>query len=282
MAARRQTVEQQLRALVESEPDFRARYTLEELGAMCGVSRQRIHQVLGRYAGQRKKPRPPAPRPDALPTRLRAFEAAEPRFRDRYTLPELARKFEVSHQWVSKTLGPLRRPPGTVHRYRARETLRDFAQRHPQAVRPLAEGGMRMVEIAEEVGLSVAMLTRIWRDLRLPSRVLPPRERTHVLRRERCVECGRRFAWTVQQEYNFTKGAKRFRVCSARCGQRQGFKRRTADSHLISIMDAASRFELSASQIRRLVEAGTVKGKRAGRYWAVDARSLERYAARRT
>jgi hypothetical protein len=275
------TVEQRLRALARRQPDFRQRYTLAELGQRYGVTRQRIQQIVGRYDGPRKKPRPAAPRPNALRARLRAFEAEEPGFRDRYTLPELAQKFGVSHQHISKTLGPLGRTPGTVKRARARERLRAFAQQHPQAVRPPHEGGMPMAEMAKTTGVSVRMAAELWRELQLPSRARPSRPRGQVLRRETCLECGRSFPWTVQQEYNFVRGAKRFVVCGVRCGQRQGLKRRLGDPRLIPIADAASHYGMSASQIRRLVQADTVKGKRAGRWWTVDPRSLERHVSRR-
>ena len=37
------TFEEKLRSFAKAEPDFRARYTLAELGEMFGTSRQRVH-----------------------------------------------------------------------------------------------------------------------------------------------------------------------------------------------------------------------------------------------
>jgi excisionase family DNA binding protein len=48
---------------------------------------------------------------------------------------------------------------------------------------------------------------------------------------------------------------------------------------LLTVTEAAGRYPLSGSQIRRLVAAGVVKGARVGPLWQVDSASLERYLA---
>jgi len=220
------TFEEKLRAFAKAEPDFRAHYTLAELGEMFGTSRQRVHQVVGPYRGPRKKVNR-QPRPDARTARLRPFEAAEPDFRERYPPSELARKFGVSRQHVSKIRGPLHRDSGAVKAERARQKLREFAEARPEAVAPTWEGGMPMAEIAGLLDLSLYMLTKCWRELKLPVREPPRGGGGRVLREETCVECGRTFEWTLQQERNLRHGVKKYVVCSVLCGTRQG--RRAAD-----------------------------------------------------
>ena len=220
------TFEEKLRSFAEAEPDFRARHTLAELGEMIGVSRQRVYQVVGPYRGPRKKVNR-QPRPDARTARLRALEAAEPDFRERYTPSELARKFGVSRQHVSKVLGPLHRDAGAVKAERARQKLREFAVARPDAVGPTWAGGMPMAEIAGLLDLSPYMLTKCWGELKLPPREPPRGGGRRVLREETCVECGRRFEWTLQRERNLRYGVKKYVVCGVLCGTRQG--RRAAE-----------------------------------------------------
>jgi len=47
----------------------------------------------------------------------------------------------------------------------------------------------------------------------------------------------------------------------------------------LTVTEAAERYPLSGSQIRRLLADGMVKGKRVGPIWTVDERSLTAYLA---
>lgn len=46
---------------------------------------------------------------------------------------------------------------------------------------------------------------------------------------------------------------------------------------MLTVTEAAARYSLSGSQIRRLVLAGTVKGRKIGPMWTVDEAALKRY-----
>lgn len=48
---------------------------------------------------------------------------------------------------------------------------------------------------------------------------------------------------------------------------------------MLTVTEAADRYPLSGSQIRRLLADGTVKGKKIGPIWTVDERSIEAYLA---
>ena len=49
---------------------------------------------------------------------------------------------------------------------------------------------------------------------------------------------------------------------------------------LLSVPDAAARYELSRTQIRRLVANGTLKGQRVGSSWGINEASLKAYLAK--
>lgn len=46
---------------------------------------------------------------------------------------------------------------------------------------------------------------------------------------------------------------------------------------MLTVTEAAARYQLSGSQIRRLLLTGTVKGAKVGPVWTVDEQALRRY-----
>jgi hypothetical protein len=224
-----QTFEAKIRAFARENPGFRRRFTDIELAAMFGVSRQRVHQVLGPYKGPRrratKRPQRRA-NPVSARERLRELAATEPDFRDRYTAPELAARFGVTPQRMQQIIGPLKRDGRAVARARAEHALRELIRTQPAATLPLQAGGMTMAAIRDATGISEAILRELWIQLKLPSRTADPMGDRRVLRTETCVECGRSFDWTAGQEQNYRHGQKRAVTCGIRCGTRYAHRRK--------------------------------------------------------
>jgi hypothetical protein len=225
-----QTFEAKIRAFARDNPGFRRRFTDIEIAAMFGVSRQRVHQVLGPYRGSARRRAPNRQQPRANPAsvreRLRELAMTEPDFRDRYTAPELAARFGVTPQRMQQIIGPLKRDGRAVARARAERAFRELIHARPAAVLPLQAGGMTMAAIREATGISEAILRDLWTQLKLPSRAADPMGDRRVLRRETCVECGRSFDWTAGQERNYRHGRRRAVTCGIRCGTRYAHRRK--------------------------------------------------------
>ena len=192
------TVKTQLLAFVEQMPDWQLRYTLAQLGEQFGVSRQRVHQILGsRRRGEHD------PHQRGTSAQLTGLLAS-----------------------AGLDLGPPQ--PAVDALAQARERLTAFIAANPTAVLQLWEGGMTLKAIQQQLGISKPMLERLWEELRFPPRRRgpPPWRKPRVLGPATCVECGRCFDWTDKYERALANGRRRFVTCSVGCGIRQAAKHR--------------------------------------------------------
>jgi len=125
------TVKTQLLAFVEQMPDWQLRYTLAQLGEQFGVSRQRVHQILGsRRRGEHD------PHQRGTSAQLTGLLAS-----------------------AGLDLGPPQ--PAVDALAQARERLSAFIAANPAAVLQLWEGGMKLKAIRRQVGISRPMLTKV-------------------------------------------------------------------------------------------------------------------------
>lgn len=300
MTSHRLSPKQEIAKLAEDDPDFRRHYTLEQLAERCGVTRQRIWQIVGpsgyqrpvrhdsaerrtveaflrkhphavrrpseggmtddeiahacgvtravvvrtrKACGLRRKRARAAPRPisrkrnrpvrtrrvpqrTTVRTRLQELEAREPDLVSRYTSNDLAAMLGVTPQAVRRVVGPLRRDGRLITSRRLRERLVEFLKAHPDASRPVGNGGLPLKEVARRLDVSPKRVTKWWRELELPPRCKNLGGPKRVLRYEVCVECGRTFHWTAEKEKNLRSGSAVAVVCGVACGIRQGRRRR--------------------------------------------------------
>ncbi len=163
-------------------------------------------------------------------SRLREFVDRHPDARSRYSLSEIAGEVGISRQHAFQLL-----PRWTAERQRLQaDQVRAFAQAHPKARLSNPSNRLDWRQIAEEIGLPVTTVRRIWRALRLPNenedrrdpeaikrRRADSQRRRHaeVLRLETCVMCSVRFPWTTQHELT-RKYHGRSVTCSQSCRQR--------------------------------------------------------------
>jgi len=183
------TVEQRLLAFIEQMPDWQLRYTLAQLGEQFGVSRQRVHQILGsRRRGEHDQ-------------------------RERVTSAQLTGLL------ASAGLDLGQPQPAVDAPAQARERLTAFIAANPAAVLQLWEGGMTLKAIQRQAGISRPMLERCWQELELPARRRGPRA-SLVVRREICAQCGEAFDWTRKLERSLRTGQRKYITCSLSCSRK--------------------------------------------------------------
>ena len=154
MPRRPQTVSEKIARLAERDPEFRQRHSLQELAKRYGVSRQRIAQIVGPYDGPSPHPRQTGRR--KIEAYLRTHpEAIGPVARGGITRKELARACGVGLASIGNHAPGLGIP---LRDGQARRKIEAYLRQHPEAIRPLAAGGLTRRELARACGVSVASI----------------------------------------------------------------------------------------------------------------------------
>lgn len=179
------------------DQDAWTKYSINDLAAKLGVSRQRVQKLLPGYGTGRLQ--------RLLCWKLDRFvrkhpEATRTPARGGLTLSEVARRLDTTTKSLRIAWQSLELPHRAAQKLSPTERYRRGYER-------------RRKRHAE--------LTRLWRErhperAREISRAAQRRYQKRVLREEQCIGCGKRFAWTQAHEERRRKGSRV--VCSQRCG----------------------------------------------------------------
>ena len=163
--------------------------------------------------------------------KLDAFLAKHPDPYEQYSISDIAREIAATRQWVHILL-----PGYSAERRRRLFASRDkilmkFLRGHPGALSISGSPGyVSILDMMAAMDLLPGQLRALLekRGLRRATRtsaqrrrVISDRQRSNearILRTERCVLCGRKFAWTGGMEKRFVLGG-RTKTCSRACAR---------------------------------------------------------------